>query len=97
VLDRASLVEIARIGGGQYFEIGREPDSSVAFKIISSIRRRIPGVQEEESTEELYWRCLFAAGVFLCLGSLVVTRRAELSWLAGGALVAFLILASTVR
>jgi Ca-activated chloride channel family protein len=97
VLDRASLAEIARIGGGQYFEIGREPDSSVAFKIISSIRRRIPGAQEEESTEELYWRFLFAAGAFLCLGSLVVTRRAELSWLAGGALVALLILVSTVR
>ena len=97
VLDRASLAEIARIGGGQYFEIGREPDSSVASKIINSIRRRIPVAQEEEGTEELYWRFLFAAGVFLCLGSFVVTRRAELSWLAGGALVACLILLTTVR
>jgi len=96
-LDRASLGEIARAGGGQYFEIGREPDRAVAFKIISSIRRRIPATQEEESHEELYWRFLFAAAVFLCLGSLVVTRRAELAWLAGGALLAILILVNTVR
>ncbi len=96
-LDRESLAEIARIGGGQYFEIGREPDRAVAFKIISSIRRRIPATQEEDSNEELYWRCLFAAAVFLWLGSLLVTRRAELSWLAGGALLAFLILVNTVR
>ena len=35
--------------------------------------------------------------VVLCLGTLVVRRRVELSWLAGGALVALLILVSTVR
>ena len=96
-LDRASLAEIARAGGGQYFEIGREPDAYVAAKIIGSIRRRIPAAQVEESTEDLYWQMLFAAAVVLCLGTLVVRRRAELSWLAGGALLAFLILVNTVR
>ena len=96
-LDRESLGEIARIGGGQYFEIGREPDRTVASKIISSIRRRIPVTEEEESTEELYWQFLLAAAVFLCGGSLVVTRRVELSWLAAGALVTALIIANAVR
>ena len=96
-LDSASLAEIARAGGGQYFEIGREPDAAVAAKIISSIRRRIPGTRIEESTEELYWQLLLAAAIVLCLGTLVVRRRVELSWLAGGALVALLILVSTIR
>ena len=96
-LDRASLAEIARAGGGQYFEIGREPDQAVAARIIGSIRRRIPGTRVEESTEELYWQLLLAAAVVLCLGTLLVRRRVELSWLAGGALVALLILVSAVR
>ncbi|MGH9257729.1 MAG: VWA domain-containing protein [Vicinamibacterales bacterium] len=96
-LDRASLAEMARAGGGQYFEIGREPDASVAAKIISSIRRRIPASQVDESTEELYWPLLFAAAVVLCLGTFTVRRRTELWWLAGGALLALLVLANTVR
>jgi len=96
-LDRQSLSEMARIGGGQYFEIGQDPDRVVASKIISSIRRRILTAQVEESTEGLYWRFLFVAGVLLCCGALVVTRRVELSWLAAGALVALLILVNTTR
>lgn len=96
-LDRESLAEIARAGGGQYYEIGREPDSVVAARIIGSIRRRIPASQVDESTEELYWQLLFAAAVVLCLGTLVVRRRAELSWLAGAALLTFLVLVSTIR
>jgi Ca-activated chloride channel family protein len=97
VLDRQSLAEIARIGGGQYFEIGREPDRVLASRIITGIRRRIPVTQEEESTEELYWRFLFAAAASLFGGSLVLSRRVELSWLAAGALVAFLVIANTMR
>lgn len=96
-LDRASLAEIARVGGGQYFEIGREPDSYVAARIISSIRRRIPAARVEESTEELYWQLLFAAAVVLCLGTFVVRRHVELLWLAGGALVALLIVVNAIR
>jgi Ca-activated chloride channel family protein len=97
VLDRASLAEIARIGGGQYFEIGREPDRVLASRIITSIRRRMPVTEEDESTEELYWRFLFAAAVVLCGGLLVLSRRVELSWVAAGALVAFLVIANTLR
>src|SRR5882672_134532 len=97
VLDRQSLAEIARIGGGQYFEIGREPDRVLAAKIITSIRRRIPVTKEEESNEELYWRFLFAAAIVLCGGSLVLSRRVELAWFAAAALVAFLVIANTMR
>ena len=96
-LDRASLAEIARAGGGQYFEIGRDPDAYVSSRIISSIRRRIPGTRVEESTEELYWPLLLAAAVVLCLGTFLVRRRVELSWLAGGALVALLVLMRAIR
>jgi len=97
VLDRQSLAEIARIGGGQYFEIGREPDRVLASRIITSIRRRIPVTKEEESNEELYWRFLFAAAIVLCGGSLVLSRRVELAWFAAAALVAFLVIANTMR
>lgn len=96
-LDRASLAEIARVGGGQYFEIGREPDSYVAARIISSIRRRIPATQATEATEELYWQLLFAAAVVVCLGTLFLRRRAELSWVAAGALVTLVIITNAVR
>jgi Ca-activated chloride channel family protein len=90
-LDRASLTEIARAGGGQYFEIGREPDNYLAATIIGSIRRRIPGAQVVESTEDLYWQLLFAAAVVLCAGMCFVRRRVELWWAAGGAVVALLV------
>jgi hypothetical protein len=90
-------MQIARSGGGQYFEIGRESDRAIASKIITTIRRRVPAAQEEESAEELYWRFLLAAALFLCCGSLVITSRSELSWLAAGVLVALFIIASTVR
>ena len=97
VLDRESLMQIARTGGGQYFELGRESDRTIASKIITNVRRRVPVAQEEESAEELYWRFLFAAAVFLCCGALVITSRIELSWLAAGVLVAVFIIASTIR
>lgn len=95
-LDRASLTEIARAGGGQYFEIGREPDAWVAASIIGSIRRRIPGAQVYENTEELYWPCLFAAAVVLCAGVCFVRRRVELLWAAGGAAAALLVFVSRI-
>ena len=97
VLDRDSLRAIARAGGGEYFEIGREPDRDVAFKILSSVRRRAPASQLEESREEVYWRFLFAAAVFLCLGTFVLKAGTELWWQAAAALVAILMLATVIR
>ena len=39
-LDRESLRQIAGAGGGEYFELGHEPDRDVAFRIIESVKRR---------------------------------------------------------
>jgi Ca-activated chloride channel family protein len=99
VLDRASLQQIAGAGGGEYFEIGHEPDRDVAFKIIDSVKRRAVAsleAQAEESREELYWQFLFAAGLVLCLGTFVLKERAELWWQAAGAVVAVLILTNAL-
>lgn len=94
VLARDSLRAIARGGGGEYFEIGREPDRDVASRIISSVRRRAPATPREERHEDLYWPFLVAAAIFLCLGTLVLRQGTELWWQAAGALVAVIILAS---
>jgi Ca-activated chloride channel family protein len=93
-LDRASLQQIARTGGGEYFELDREPDRDIAAKIITSIKRKSGTSQEVESYEALYWRFLFAAGVFLCLGTVLLTGPAELWLQAAAAIVAALILTS---
>ena len=94
VLDRDSLRDIARAGGGEYYEIGHEPDRDVASRIISNLRRRAPMNPREETREELYWRFLLAAAVVLCLGTLVLRQRTELWWQAAAALAAVVILAS---
>jgi Ca-activated chloride channel homolog len=99
VLDRASLQQIAGAGGGEYFEIGHEPDRDVAFRIIDSVKRRAVAsleAQAEESREELYWQFLFAAALVLCLGTFVLKERAELWWQAAGAVVAVLILTNAL-
>ena len=92
VLDRASLQQIARAGGGQYFELDREPDRDIAAKIITSIKRNAGTSQQVESYEDLYWRFLFAAGVLLCLGTVLLAGPAELWLQAAAAIVAALIL-----
>jgi Ca-activated chloride channel homolog len=94
VLDRASLQQIARAGGGTYFELDREPDRDIAAKIITSIKRNTASSQQVESYEELYWRFLFAAGVLLCLGTVLLSAPAELWLQAAAVLVAALILTS---
>ena len=92
VLDRASLQQIARAGGGTYFELDREPDRDIAAKIITSIKRNAGTSQQAESYEELYWRFLFAAGVLLCLGTVLLSGPAELWLQAAAVLIAALIL-----
>jgi Ca-activated chloride channel homolog len=97
VLDRDSLRAIARAGGGEYFEIGQDPDRDIAFKIILDVRRRSNVSQEVDRYEDLYWRFLFAAGIFLCLGTFLLKRSTELWWQAAAALVAMALLADAVR
>jgi Ca-activated chloride channel family protein len=91
-LDRNSLREVARAGGGEYFELGSEPDRDIAARLISTVRRRAPAAPREERSEELYWRFLVAAAVILCPGTLVLGHRTEWCWQAAGALAAILIL-----
>ena len=79
-LDRTSLVQIAVAGGGEYFEIGDEPDRVVAFRIIDRLRRQNNLSPPVETLEELYPRFLMAAAVVLGLGLLFVRKPLELVW-----------------
>src|SRR5262245_6216324 len=97
VLDRNSLVQLAVAGGGEYFEIGDEPDRVVAFRIIDRLHRQSDVSQQVESFEDLYLRFLMAAAVMLGLGTLFMHKRADLAWQAGGIAVAVILLASLVR
>lgn len=97
VLDRESLRQIARSGGGEYFELDRESDREVASKIIASVRRGAGLNQQAESYEDLYWRFLLAAAVFLGFGTFLLKGTAELWWQAAGALAVALILGSVIR
>jgi Ca-activated chloride channel family protein len=97
VLDRDSLRRIASAGGGEYFEIDRESDRDIAFRIIDGVRRRArmsETHQPEERFEDLYWPLLFAAGVLLCLGTLALKEKTTLWWQAGVALGAALFVLS---
>jgi Ca-activated chloride channel family protein len=94
VLDRASLVQLAVAGGGEYFEIGDEPDRIVAFRIVDRLRRRADVVKEVERFDELYGRFLTAAAVVLIIGTAFLRKRTELAWQAAGAAAVVLLLAS---
>ncbi len=96
VLDRASLLQIAVAGGGEYFEIGPEPDRDLAFRIIDRLQRRSSQRQQVETFEELYWRALLVAGVVLCVGVLLLRTRTELAWSAAAAGGVLLFLGSLV-
>jgi Ca-activated chloride channel family protein len=95
-LDRSSLVQLAQAGGGEYFEIGAEPDRLVAFRIIDRLRRQNNNSAPVETLEELYPRFLMAAAVVLGLGLLCVRKPTELLWhglgvgVAGGVLLSLL-------
>ena len=91
-LDRDSLRKIASAGGGEYFELGREPDRDIAATIIANVKRRAGTTQQTENYEDLYWQALFAAAVFLCLGTVLLKAPAELWWQVAAAVVAVLLL-----
>jgi Ca-activated chloride channel homolog len=91
VLDRGSLRTIARMGGGEYFEIGRESDREIALRIIAGAKQHSPVSQIDESYQELYWRFLFAAALALCLGTFALKSHAELWWQVAGIVVTLLV------
>jgi Ca-activated chloride channel family protein len=100
VLDRASLRQIAAEGGGQYFELGRESDRDIAFRIVGRIKSRAVAsieAQPDESVEELYWQFLFAAAILLCLGAFVLKEGTELWWQVAGAVATVLLLTDALR
>ena len=81
VLDRRSLRAIAQAGGGQYFELGSEPDHVVALRILSDVQRSARGiVQRQESFTDLYWYFLLAAAFVLGAGTLLLKERTQLWW-----------------
>jgi Ca-activated chloride channel homolog len=86
VLDRKSLLAIAVAGGGEYFEIGDEPDRVVAFRIIERLRRRAETSEPVETFEALYPRVLMAAAVVLGIATLGLRRPTELMWQAVAAI-----------
>lgn len=77
-LDRASLQRIAAAGGGQYFELDRDPDRDIANAIIDAGRRQAPVTSERGTTEDLYWRFLAGSLGLAGLGSLFIRERTEL-------------------
>jgi Ca-activated chloride channel family protein len=81
-LDRASLQRIAAAGGGQYFELDRDPDREIANAIIDAGRRQAPVTTESGTTEDLYWRFLAGGLGLAALGALFIRERAELWMLA---------------
>jgi hypothetical protein len=92
VLAEGALREIARAGGGMYYELGREPDRDLAFRVVSSVRRRAPLRDEVTSYEDLYWRAVLGAAALLGIGTLLLRRPAELWWQTAGAAAALGIL-----
>ena len=92
-LDRSSLQKIAAVGGGQYFELGRDGDSRIANAIIDAGKRLSPVLDAQTHAEDLYWRFISLAAVFPLLGLLFTRDRSEL-WLQAIGAVAVLVLVS---
>jgi hypothetical protein len=84
VLDERALRDIARAGGGTYYEIGREPDRDVAFRLVSSVRQRASSSDETTSYEDLYWYAMVGTAVLLGIAALVLRKPVELWWQAAG-------------
>jgi Ca-activated chloride channel family protein len=95
-LDRKSLIQIAVAGGGEYFEVGEEPDRTIAFRIVDRLRQRSANAQQVETFEDLYHRVLLAAAIVLCAGTLFLRKRTELVWQTAGALGVVLLIASVL-
>lgn len=93
-LNRGSLQRIAEAGGGQYFELDRDPDRAIANAIVDAGRRLAPPREAEPSVVELYPRLLLAAVALAALALLFARTRAE-AWLQ--ATLAAAALATVVR
>ena len=70
-LDRFSLRKIALTTGGKYFELGTEPDTQIASKIISSVKQQRVSTETVPKFEELYWWFMLGAGICVALGMFI--------------------------
>jgi Ca-activated chloride channel family protein len=95
-LDRKSLIQIAVAGGGEYFEIGEEPDRTIAFRIVDRLRQRAAAAPAVETFEDLHQRVLLAAAIVLCAGTLFLRKRTELVWQTAGAVGVVILIASVL-
>jgi len=91
-LDRQSLRRIARLGLGDYFELGRDMDRDIALRIVTSLRSHAPETLEQGVSSELYWYFLLAAAIAAGTGALFLYRRTELLWHLGGLAVGLFLL-----
>lgn len=78
-LDRESLARIADSTAGRYFELDRDRDETIAFRIVEAARRRAVSSSEEPTLRPLYWECLAAAGGVLLAGLLVLREPTALA------------------
>jgi hypothetical protein len=77
-LDRASLQRIAAAGGGQYFELDRDPDRDIANALIDAGRRLAPARVDTGRAEELYWRFIVLGAGLAATGLVFIRERPEL-------------------
>ncbi len=77
-IDRTSLQNIAREGGGKYFELNRESDREIALEIIRETQKRAGNKKEEKVYADLYWYFLCTAAVMLGLAVSAVREKIEL-------------------
>ena len=86
-LDRASLQRIAAAGGGQYFELDRDPDRDIANTIIDAGRRQAPTTTEEGQVAGAVLALPRRGLALAASGTLFLRDRAEL-WIQLGAAAA---------
>jgi Ca-activated chloride channel homolog len=86
-LERAALQRIAAAGHGEYFELDRDGDRSIANAIVAASRRRALAVGLQESAEELYWWFVLAASITAMGGSLFIPHRVEAGVLLAGSVI----------
>mgnify|MGYP001579544882 CR=1 FL=1 len=95
-LDRPSLQRIAAAGGGQYYELDRDPDRDIANAIIDAGRRQAPTTTEEGQVQELYWRFLAAGVALAAVGAVFLRERAELGLQLAAALATAIALSAVL-
>ena len=96
-LDRESLTAIAATSGGRYLELDREPDETIALRIVDAARRRAVTTPPQDTLQALYWPFLAAAAGLTVLAVLFLRERSQLAIQLAGAGVALAIVVVLLR